>query len=278
MGEMVSFEASGRTVAGYLALPAEAGPGLLVIQEFWGLVPHIKDVADRFAAAGFVALAPDLYEGVTYDHPDEARRRVMELNVDRAADDLSGAVDLLLEHERTRGPAVGVVGFCLGGGLAVFLASQRPEVAAVVNFYGLLRGVQPDVSRIRGAVLGHFASRDVHIPAEAHEELLRRLREAGVPAEHHVYEADHAFFNETRPPTRRRRRASPGSARWPSSASASRNEFVKPSRAPRAAPRSTRRERRARSRAAGAGRAPRWRRSPPRHGAARRPPSPPSRR
>src|ERR1043165_1844986 len=97
MGEMVDFPSNGDTGSGYLARPAAgAGLGLLVIQEWWGLVPHIKDVCDRFAAEGFTALAPDLYRGESTTEPDEAGKLMMALNLERAAKDLSGAVDWLL--------------------------------------------------------------------------------------------------------------------------------------------------------------------------------------
>src|SRR5918996_6519937 len=110
MGERVTFKANGRTAAGYLARPAGSGPGVIVIQEWWGLVPHIKDVADRFAAEGFVALAPDLYAGDTTTEPDEAGKLMMALNVERAARDLTGAVDELLRRGETTGGARGAVG------------------------------------------------------------------------------------------------------------------------------------------------------------------------
>src|SRR5262249_54985055 len=116
MGEMVEFASNGGTAPGYLAMPAgDPGPGGLGIQEWWGLVPHIKDIADRFAAEGFVALAPDLYHGVTTTEPDEAGKLMMAMNMEQAGKDLSGAVTLL--QERSGHEAVGVVGFCMGGGL-----------------------------------------------------------------------------------------------------------------------------------------------------------------
>src|SRR5438067_2722778 len=118
MGELVSFKSNGKEAQGYLAIPSSGrGKGVVVIQEWWGLVPHIKEVADRFAAAGFVALAPDLYHGETTTEPDEAGKKMMALNIEKAAKDMSGAVDAVAE--RSSGDKVGVVGFCMGGGLAL---------------------------------------------------------------------------------------------------------------------------------------------------------------
>jgi hypothetical protein len=110
MGEMVTFKSNGHTCDGYIA---GSGPGVLVIQEWWGLVPHIKDVVDRLAAAGFTALAPDLYHGQASAEPDGAGKLMMALNVEQAGKDMSGGVDLL--RERTGNDKVGVVGYCMGG-------------------------------------------------------------------------------------------------------------------------------------------------------------------
>jgi carboxymethylenebutenolidase len=128
MGEIVEFASNGGTASGYLATPAEGGTGagVVVIQEWWGLVPHIKSVADRLAREGFVALAPDLYHGRTVSEPDEAVKMLMALNIEQAATDMSGAVDEVGRRSST--PSVGVIGFCMGGGLALVLATRRPDV------------------------------------------------------------------------------------------------------------------------------------------------------
>src|SRR5690606_26234135 len=138
MGEIVTFASNGGTAQGYLAVP-EGGGGipLVVIQEWWGLVPHIQDVCDRFAAEGFVALAPDLFHGETTTEPDEAGKLMMALNVDQAARDMGGAVDKVAEVAGS--DRVGVTGFCMGGGLALVLAAKRPDkVKAAVPWYGLI--------------------------------------------------------------------------------------------------------------------------------------------
>jgi carboxymethylenebutenolidase len=202
MGDTVEFPSNGSMGAGYLAVPESgSGPGVVVIQEWWGLAPHIKDVCDRFAAEGFVALAPDLYHGELTTEPDEAGKLMMALNLERAAKDLGGAVTEVAR--RGTGNGVGVVGFCMGGGLALWLASLNPElVKAVVPFYGVIpwEAAQPDYSRMEAAVLGHYGSADAFLPVEGVEQLEQQLRDLGKDVEIHFYEGlDHAFFNDTRP-------------------------------------------------------------------------------
>jgi len=199
---MIEFPSNGSTAEGYLAAPEGGGPGVVVIQEWWGLVDHIKEVCDRFAADGFVALAPDLYHGETVDEPDEAGKKMMALRLDQAAKDMSGAVDAVAA--RSTGSGVGVVGFCMGGGLALVLAAQRADsVKAVVPFYGALawEGVEPDYSAIKAPLQGHYAEKDEWASPQVARELERQLRESGnAEATVYVYEgAEHAFFNDTRP-------------------------------------------------------------------------------
>jgi carboxymethylenebutenolidase len=202
VGERITFPSNGHTCSGYLALPkGDRGPGVVVIQEWWGLVPHIEDVCDRLANEGFTALAADLYHGQTTTEPDEAAKTMMEMNIPTAARDLGGAVSWLLASEYTVGDGVGVVGFCMGGGLALYLASLRPEVAACVMYYGVVPwpDAEVDVKRIRAAVLGHFGEKDGFAGHQIVDPLESSLREAGVQVEFHWYDADHAFFNDTRP-------------------------------------------------------------------------------
>ena len=204
MGEMVEFPSNGGTGTGYLAAPdAGAGLGLIVIQEWWGLVPHIKDVCDRFAAEGFTALAPDLYRGVQTTEPDEAGKLLMSLNLDQAAKDMGGAVDHLQRSDRVRGDGVGVTGFCMGGGLTMLLAVQRPDaVRAAVPFYGIIpwESAQPDWSTLEAPMQGHFAELDGFFSPDKAKELESTLKGLGKDVEFFVYEGvDHAFFNDTRP-------------------------------------------------------------------------------
>lgn len=199
MGEMVSFESNGTMGQGYLA--DGGGPGVIVIQEWWGLVPHIKAVADRFAEEGFTALAPDLYRGEAATEPDEAGKLMMGLALDRAGKDLSGAVDYLQARTGTR--KVGVVGYCMGGGLTLTLACQRPDaVAAAAPFYGVIpwADAQPDWNAISAVVEGHYAENDAFASPEAARALEADLKGRGKSATFHIYPGTHhAFFNDDRP-------------------------------------------------------------------------------
>ena len=204
MGEEIEFPSNGATGGGYLAVPrGGSGPGVVVIQEWWGLVPHIKDLCDRFAGQGFVALAPDLYHGQSAPpgEPDEAGKLMMAMQLDRAAKDMSGAVDEV--RHRSSGDAVGVVGFCMGGGLAMMLAAQRPDVVkATVSFYGAIPwpDAQPDYPALEGALLVHVAQLDDWFSPDAAKALEQQLSQLGKTAQFHVYEgAEHAFFNDDRP-------------------------------------------------------------------------------
>ncbi len=166
-GTMVQFPTNGSTTSGYLATPASGkGPALLVIQEWWGLVGHVKNVCDRFAAEGFTALAPDMYHGQTASEPDGAGKLFMALNIAQAEKDLRGAATYLLARSSTK--KVGAVGFCMGGQLALYAATLNPSVGACVNFYGIHPNVKPDYSKLSGPVLGLFAEKDQFVnPATA---------------------------------------------------------------------------------------------------------------
>lgn len=201
MGAMVEFAANGRTTGGYLATPASgSGPGVVVIQEWWGLVPHVKEVADRFAGEGFVALAPDLYHGRSTTSPDEAGKLMMALEIDRAERDLRGAIDYLLARDDVAGTRVGTVGFCMGGQLSLFAACANASVGACVDFYGIHPNVAPDLAGLEAPVLGFFAERDGFVTPEAARKLEADLRAAGKEVEITIFDgADHAFFNDSRP-------------------------------------------------------------------------------
>jgi carboxymethylenebutenolidase len=201
-GSMTEVPVNGDAVPAYISVPpAGRGPGVVVIQEWWGLVPHIRNVADRLAAQGFVAVAPDLYRGKETTEPDEAGKLVMEMQLEQAAKDMAAAVDTLLAMPETTGEGVGVVGFCVGGGLALYLATLKPEVAAVVCYYGFPReGLDWDLSAVKAAVLGHFAEHDDFAPRDLVERMERELGGAGVEVTFHQYPGTtHAFFNNDRP-------------------------------------------------------------------------------
>ncbi len=205
MGQNVEFPSNGHSAGGYLASPEDgSGPGLVVIQEWWGLVPHILDVCDRFAAEGFVALVPDLYHGtkVPNSEPDEAGKVMMSLNLDQAGRDLGGAVAYLQGLESVTSDGVGVTGFCMGGGLAMITATQQPAVAACVPWYGLIpwEHAQPDWSALHAPLLAHIAEEDEYFGPGPAAELEATLEGLGKTVDFEVYRgADHAFFNDTRP-------------------------------------------------------------------------------
>ncbi len=197
-GTMVQIPTNGTTTPGYLATPAAGkGPGVLVIQEWWGLVGHIKSVCDRFAAEGFTALAPDLYHGKTTNEPDEAGKLFMALNIAQAEKDLRGAATYLAQHSSTS--KIGAVGFCMGGQLALFAATLNPNVGAAVDFYGVHPNVKPDYAKLHGPVLGLFAAKDQFVTPQVARELDAAIKKAGKSSEIHIYpNVDHAFFNDER--------------------------------------------------------------------------------
>lgn len=194
----VTFASNGDEAYGYLALPASgSGPGVIVIQEWWGLTTHMAHMADRLAGEGYVALAPDLYGGATTHDEAEALQLLLELPVDRAARDLRGAVDYLLSRDEVVGETVGVVGFCMGGSFALQLAVQEGgKVAAVVAFYPL--GYMPDdYAGLRAAVLIHIPDSDQINPPTLPEELNEKISaDTGRKPEIDHYPAGHAFLNE----------------------------------------------------------------------------------
>jgi carboxymethylenebutenolidase len=200
MGEMITFASDGATAKGYFAVPAPdkaRGRGVVVIQEWWGLVDHIKRIADRFATEGFHALAPDLYHGTTAGSPDDAGKLLMALNISQAGHDLKGAIERM---RFVTGRPIATVGFCMGGALSLFAACSNPkDVAACVVFYGGHPKVEFDFDRLQAPVLGHWAEDDDSANANAtrfEAELSRR----GKTWEFHTYPGTrHAFFNDDRP-------------------------------------------------------------------------------
>jgi carboxymethylenebutenolidase len=205
MGDMVEFDSNGSQAGGYLAVPESgAGPGVLVIQEWWGLVPQLKGVCDRLALEGFVALAPDLFHGEFAEHHemDKAGELMSNLPAERVALDMIGAVDHLLADARVTGEAVGVVGFCMGGLLALEIAaSAGDKVAAAAPFYGAPLGDgAPDWSGLTATVRGHFAGSDDFFPPEAVAALEQQLRNLGSDVTLEVHPGSgHGFTNEENP-------------------------------------------------------------------------------
>jgi carboxymethylenebutenolidase len=184
MAEIVEFKSNGSTAAGYLVKPPSgSGPGVLVIQEWWGLDSGIKEMAERLGKAGFVALAPDLYHGqlAAHDEMDKAGHLMQTMPPDRAGRDMSGAVDYLASHKAVTSTGIGVVGFCMGGMLSFIIAANRPDkVKAVVPFYGFPQGPsEPDWSKLTATISGHMADNDNHFPAPAAQALEAKLRGMG---------------------------------------------------------------------------------------------------
>ncbi|HEU5084142.1 MAG TPA: dienelactone hydrolase family protein [Acidimicrobiales bacterium] len=201
MAEMVEFASNGNTARGYLVRPeGGTGPGVIVVQEWWGLDSGTKEMADRLAAAGFVALAPDLYHGelAAHDEMDKAGELMQKLPIDRAARDMSGAVDFLADHEATTGAGIGVVGFCMGGMLTFVLAAERPDkVTAAVPFYGFppIEDGPADLSRIEASIQGHMAEHDDFFPPDQARALEEHLRGLGKDVSITVHEGTgHAFM------------------------------------------------------------------------------------
>ncbi len=184
MGETVEFQSNGSTASGYLARPQEgSGPGVVVVQEWWGLDSGIKEMTDRLGAAGFVALAPDLYHGELAGHTemDKAGALMNALPLDRAAKDMSGAVDYLAGRDDVTGDGIGVMGFCMGGMLAFVLAANRGDkITAAVPFYGFPQGdAEPDWSGLTASVQGHMAENDDFFPPDAAKALEAKLQGMG---------------------------------------------------------------------------------------------------
>ncbi|HEV3421898.1 MAG TPA: dienelactone hydrolase family protein [Candidatus Acidoferrum sp.] len=194
----VAFASNGDEAYGYLALPSSgSGPGVIVIQEWWGLTTHIAHMADRLAGEGYVALAPDLYGGVTTHDEGEALQLLLEIPVDRAARDLRGAVDYLLSRDEVVGETVAVVGFCMGGSFALQLAVQEGDkVAAAVAFYPTAF-MPDDYTGLQAPVLIHIPDGDQINPPTLAEELNQKISAATrTKPEIDHYPAGHAFLNE----------------------------------------------------------------------------------
>jgi carboxymethylenebutenolidase len=200
MAETVEFKSNGHNATGYLVKPPSgSGPGVLVIQEWWGLDDDLKKMADKLAAAGFVALAPDLYHGQVAGHTemDKAAQLMNTMPPDRAGRDMSGAVDYLAGRPDVKGKGIGVVGFCMGGMLSFIIAANRGDkVKAVVPFYGFPQGpMEPDWSKLTASVSGHMAENDSFFPPDKAKALEEKLRKMGKECTLKVHKGTgHAFM------------------------------------------------------------------------------------
>ena len=199
---LITFPVNGQEGMGYLAQPDDGGthPGVVVIQEFWGLDGHIRDVAERFAREGFVALAPDLYHGAVATEPDEARKLAMNMNRQRALKDCLGAVARLKSMVEVAPKRVGCVGFCMGGSMTLALASATADVAAAAPFYAGMQPGPDELARIEAEMFCAFGADDGGIPLEKVRAFEQTLADQGRRAVVKVYDgAPHSFFNDTKP-------------------------------------------------------------------------------
>lgn len=203
--EMVDLTADGRTTGGYLARPQAPGtyPAVVVIQEWWGLESHIKSIADRFARAGFIAIAPDLYYGQVATEPDNALKLLMSVreNWQAALNVIQAAIDVVLAHPAAGSTAVGLTGFCMGGGLTWHGAAKLRGVGAAVPFYGGGPEMSDEeVAQIHIPVLAIFGELDEGVSPAVAKARADQMDKAGVAHQTIIYpNAHHAFFNDTRP-------------------------------------------------------------------------------
>ena len=203
-GNVIKFSADGKSGSGYIAIPdSGSGPGIIVIHEWWGLADHIKDVVDRFAGAGFVALAPDLYHGEVAEEPDTAKKLIMELDLDQAGEEIVTAAKYLIAMKNTSSTDIGAVGFCMGGSLAIWSGTLSPLITATVGFYpgSSWERHAPKWSEFAGkSTMIHCAEGDGTSGAPGIQEALAKINSHGGKAEALDYPGtQHAFFNNDRP-------------------------------------------------------------------------------
>lgn len=203
MGEVVHYPSNGGTSEAYLARPASGtGPGVIVIQEWWGLVTHIREVVDRFAAAGFVAMAPDLYHGVQTSEPGEGEKLMMGLAMGQAAKDIAGAAAYLTGLDGVSG-GVGCVGFCMGGSLALWSGTLSEHISVAVGFYPAVpwERMSPDWGNYTGkTALIHCSEEDGTSAAPGIQQAKAGIEAAGGTCVTYDYPgSQHAFFNDDRP-------------------------------------------------------------------------------
>ena len=204
MGEMVSFTGNGGTSEGYLAIPSggAASPAVIVIQDWWGLVPHVRAVVDRFAEAGFVALAPDFRHGGPAVKPTEPRLMLNSSQMDEAASDIAAAAEYLASRSEVAGK-VGCAGFCAGASLALWSGTFSERIVATAGFYPRLpwEGMATDWADYAGkAALIHCSEADGLSAADGVQSVRRSIESAGGTCQTFDYPGTaHAFFNEDRP-------------------------------------------------------------------------------
>lgn len=201
MTERIRFQAkNGEPLEGELAMPSGTAPApsIVLIQEWWGVNAHMKDVAERLAREGFLVLCPDLYRGKLTKDADEAGRLMNALDFDQAMSDIDGAAAHLRAHARSN-KKVAVMGFCMGGALSFGAACRIEGLDAIVPFYGIPDASKVDYGKVQAPILAHFAKRDAWAKPEGAQALKADLEGRGRSMRLELYDADHAFFNDTRP-------------------------------------------------------------------------------
>jgi len=206
VSEIVEINSEAGTANGYLAIPQGGkGPGILLLHAWWGLTPFFKQLADRLASEGYVVLATDLYGGRTAGTIEGATELMEQLDSDEGYQHVTGGLEFLLTHPALQGESVGAVAFSMGGAYATGLSALRPEVKALVLFYGgfdYYGGLeQEDFAKNTSAdFIGHLGENDEYESLEVARELESTLRAAGREADFFVYPgADHWFFEDNRP-------------------------------------------------------------------------------
>jgi carboxymethylenebutenolidase len=196
----VDLKVNGDGAYAFIAEPDDNArhPGMVLIQEWWGIEPHIRDLAQKLAAVGFVVAVPDLFHGKIATEPDDAQKMVMMIrgNVDRAAREIIGALETVKAMPNVEPKKLGLMGFCVGGFMTYVIASRYPDLGAVVPFYGAGYDPTPEeVAKVNAPVLAIYGSRDHGTPKEQIQKIERMYKEAGKDFTVKVYDAGHAFIN-----------------------------------------------------------------------------------
>jgi carboxymethylenebutenolidase len=197
---MVNIPVNGDGAQAFVAMPDDDAkhPGLVVIQEWWGLEPHIKDIAQKLAVEGFIVMVPDLFHGKVATEPDDAGKMMMAMDMERAIREIQGAIGVLKDNGMVEPKKVGVIGFCMGGLLTYKTIEASQDVAAACAFYGVMYEPTPEsVAGVQAAVMAVFGAQDGYTPPEYIQRIYEVYSSCGKNYEAHVYEAGHAFLNPT---------------------------------------------------------------------------------
>ena len=195
------YTSNGRGVDGYLSHPTAPGPwpAMIIVHEWWGLEDHFRELGRRLAREGLVTLVPDLYHGAVASEPEVAARLKTSLNIDAAVTDILGAVPYLRGLPFVS-EKVGVMGFCMGGGLALLAACRSRELAAAVVYFPSIYPDQDEIGEVACPLLLHYGTADSVTPTSEIERITQALDRNRKAYELFLYEgADHAFVNDRHP-------------------------------------------------------------------------------